>query len=172
MPSELKPDLIRQQGLPYLAHLLRRVSDELVAGVEEWSAAAGLQSPTRTRSTLIALSAHGVLSVTEIAALIRQTHPAVINWARLLSKAGLVVQESDPSDGRRTLIRLTAQGEEEVRRLREADATIAAAYTDLMQEADAKIFESLWRMEEACRRKPMQQRLEDAQKIIAHDLKA
>lgn len=162
MREEERPDFVKQQGLSYLAHLLRRVSDELVAGVEIWSAGSGLQSPTRTRSTLMALSAHGTLSITEIAALIRQTHPAVINWARLLSEAGMVVQERDANDGRRTLIRLTRQGQEEVERLRKADNTIAAAYRDLMKEADADIFESLWRIEEACRHKSVQQRLEEA----------
>ena len=162
MSKEHRPDFIKQQGLSYLAHLLRRVSDELVAGVEIWSAGSGLQSPTRTRSTLMALSAHGTLSITEIAALIRQTHPAVITWARHLSEAGMVVQERDANDGRRTLIRLTDQGEKEVERLRKADNLIAAAYRDLMEEADADVFESLWRIEEACRRKSMQQRLADA----------
>lgn len=162
MSSEERPDFVKQQGLSYLAHLLRRISDELVAGVEAWSAGSGLQSPTRTRSTLMALSAHGTLSITEIAALIRQTHPAVITWARLLSEAGLVVQERDANDGRRTLIRLTARGEAEVERLRQADAIIAAAYRDLMEEADADIFEGLWRIEEACRQKSVQQRLEEA----------
>ncbi len=53
-------DFVKQQGLSYLAHLLRRISDELVEGVENWSAGSGLRSPARTRSTLMALSTHGI----------------------------------------------------------------------------------------------------------------
>lgn len=159
MPTE---DFVKQQGLSYFAHLLRRVSDELVEGVEKWSVDSGLGSPARTRSTLMAVSAHGPLSITEIAALIHQTHPAVINWTRLLSNAGLVVQERDTNDGRRTLVSLTAEGKVEVERLRKANVIITAAYQDLMEDANADIYESLWRIEEACQQNSMQQRLENA----------
>ena len=113
MNSDRETDFIRQQGLSYLAHLLRRISGELVAGVDEWSKQAGLLSTARTRSTLMALSAHGVISIMEFATLIRQTHPAVVTSGRLLSEAGMVAQERDAKDCKRTLLRFTKEGEAE-----------------------------------------------------------
>ena len=154
-------DFVRRQGLPYFAHLLRRLSDEFVRGFEAWNPEAGLLSPTRTRSTLLALSEHGELGVTEVAALIRQSHPLVITWVRQLKELGFISSLTDPNDGRRTLLRLTEAGEQEVWRLRQADELISRAYLKLLHDADAdsELFEALWRMENACRTQSFEDRL-------------
>ncbi len=73
-------DFIRRQGPAYLAHLLRRLSDELVRGADAWYPEVGVTVPPRTTSTLLALDEHGPLGVTEISTLLRQSHPLVINW--------------------------------------------------------------------------------------------
>ena len=164
MPLHDEPDLIRQLGLPYFAHLLRRLSDEFVRGFDAWNSDAGLLSPTRTRSTLMALKKHGELGVTEVATLIRQSHPLVITWVRQLKELGLVSSISDPDDGRRTVLRLTEAGEQEVLRLQWSDEISRAAYLDLLADAGAgeELFHTLWRMEEVCRRRPFEDRLRDS----------
>ena len=160
-------DFIRRKGPAFLAHLLRRVSDELVRGATEWYPEAGVDAPPRTASTLLALDEHGPLGVTEIAGLLRQSHPLVISWIRQLDAAGLIRSRADSKDGRRTVIALTSKGRDEVVRLRKALVSMEAASRQLMDEAGPGLFEALGRMDDACRQVPFSRRLR-----ITHATKA
>ena len=154
-------DFIRQKGPAFLAHLLRRVSDELVRGAAEWYPEAGVDAPPRTASTLLALDEHGPLGVTEIASLLRQSHPLVISWIRQLDAAGLIRSRADSKDGRRTVIALTVKGKDEVARLRKALVSMEAASRRLMDEAGPGLFEALARMDHACRQVPFAKQLRE-----------
>lgn len=144
-------EFIRQQGPAFLAHLLRRLSDELVRAGASWYPEVGVAAPPRTTSTLIALDDRGPLGVMEIAALLRQSHPLVIGWIKQLTDLGFVDTQSDPQDGRRSVVVLTDEGHSEVRRLRKALAIMEKASQKLMDEASPELFEALWRMDEAVR---------------------
>lgn len=95
----------------------------------------------------------------QIAAAIRQSHPLVIGWIRQLKQHGMVETLDDPSDRRRTIIALTETGRAEVRHMLEAHSLIEDAYRQLMQEADADVFDGLWRIEEILRKKGLADRL-------------
>lgn len=152
-------DFIQQQGPAFLAHLLRRLSDELVRGAREWYPEAGVTAPPRTTSTLLALDDHGPLGVTEISALLRQSHPLVISWIRQLKASGFVRARTDAGDGRRSVIALTAKGTAEAARLRGALLLMGDASQKLMDGAAPGLFEALWQMEQTCRRTPFAQQL-------------
>lgn len=154
-------DFIRRQGPAFLAHLLRRLSDELVRGAEDWYPQAGVTAPPRTTSTLLALDERGPLGVTEISTLLRQSHPLVINWIKQLQACGFVEMRADTADGRRTLVALTRKGSAEVRRLRGALTGMGEVSQLLMDEAAPGLFEALWKMEQACRSKPFVRRLQE-----------
>ena len=161
-PVEKTPpmdDFMWRKGPAFLAHMLRRVSDELVRGASEWYPEAGVDAPPRTTSTLLALDEHGPLGVTEIAGLLRQSHPLVISWIRQLDAAGFVRSRADARDGRRNVIALTARGSAEVARLREALVSMERASRQLMDAAAPGLFEALARMDEACRQVPFSSRL-------------
>ena len=153
-------DFIRAQGPAFLAHLLRRLSDELVQGAGDWYPKAGVTAPPRTASTLLALDANGPLGVTTIAALLRQSHPLVITWIRQLETLALVETLADPHDRRRSVIALTRKGRAEVKRLREALVPMEQASRALLDVAAPGMFDALWRMETACREQSFTQRLE------------
>ncbi len=157
--STVKDDFIRRQGPAYLAHLLRRLSDELVRGADAWYPEVGVTVPPRTTSTLLALDQQGALGVTEISSLLRQSHPLVINWIKQLKGRGFVETRIDTGDRRRTVVALTANGVAEVRHLRKALLRMGEASQALMDEAAPGLFEALWRMEQACRREPFEGRL-------------
>lgn len=153
-------DFIRAQGPAFLAHLLRRLADELVQGAGEWYPKAGVKASPRTASTLLALDARGPLGVTTIAALLRQSHPLVITWIRQLEALALVETLGDPHDRRRSVIALTRKGRAEVKRLRTALVPMAQASRELLDEAAPGMLDALWRMEQACREQPFTARLE------------
>lgn len=152
-------DFIRRQGPAYLAHLLRRLSDELVRGADAWYPSVGVTAPPRTTSTLLALDEHGPLGVTEISTLLRQSHPLVINWIKQLRTLGFVKVRVDKGDRRRTIVALTAKGASEIRHLRKALVRMGETSQALMDEAAPGLFDALWRMEQACRRESFAERL-------------
>ena len=152
-------DFVRRQGPAFAAHLLRRLSDMLVDGCTEWHPERGIHSAPRTSSTLLALEEQGSLSVTELAARLRQSHPLVIHWIKQLRELGLVVATRDPDDGRRSLISLTPEGRATVCRLRDALGVVDRAMLELIEEAMPGLLDGLWRMEEALRTTPFIERL-------------
>jgi len=149
-------DFIARQGPAFLAHLLRRLSDELVQGAATWYPSMGVTAPPRTISTLLALDELGPLGITELARLLRQTHPLVITWIRELTSRSFVTAKSDPNDRRRSVVRLTARGKAEVGRARKALSAMEQASLHLLASGGdgPALFGALWRMEGACRETP------------------
>ena len=141
------PDFVRAQGMPFLAHLLRRLADRMISEAGQFYARKGVTAPARTASTLLLLREEGAQSVTDLAARLRQSHPLAITWIRQLGKLGFVTQATDPSDRRRTLVDLTAAGREEAERTRAALEKLGRAYEQLLAEAGADLFEGLWRLD-------------------------
>lgn len=74
-----------------------------------------------------------------------------------------------PKDARRTLLSLTEAGKAQLEKHCEVDRVVAEAYETLMQEADARIFDALWRIEAACREEPLLERLRRAERAVAQE---
>ncbi|RYG97180.1 MAG: MarR family transcriptional regulator [Alphaproteobacteria bacterium] len=154
-------DFIKQQGQAFLAHLLRRLSDELIQGAKEWYPSVGVTAPPRTISTMLALDEHGSLGVTQLAGLLRQSHSLVIVWIRELCNLSLVDTWADPDDGRRTLVVLTSRGLKEVQNLRQALVTMQQASSEVLGPNDQALWQALWQVESSLRDKPFLSRLQE-----------
>jgi len=154
-------DFIKQQGPAFLAHLLRRLADELVQGAADWYPTMGVTAPPRTISTLLALDERGPMGVTELAGLLRQSHPLVIVWIKELSRLSMVKSKDDPGDRRRTLVSLTTKGRNELVRIRKALVVMEQASTELLDLAGANSLQVLWSLEHHCRTTPFLQRLQN-----------
>ena len=152
-------NFVRAQGAAFLAHILRRLADELVRGAGEWYPEVGVTAPPRTTSTLLALEECGPLGVTQIAALLRQSHPLVIGWCRQLAMLGFVTTQPDCNDARRTIVALTKEGLAEVLRLRRALKVMEKASEALMEEGGLQLFDALWRMDGALQTRRLADRL-------------
>ena len=144
-------DFIRSQGLIFLPHVLRRLANRFSDACDEVFPIFGIVVPTRLVSTTHFLFEQGSAAVTDIATAVGQSHPFVIKGLKELKTLGLISTRSDPKDGRRTIVTLTAKGKWQAQRLLDARPAFEAAYRRLMDEADAAIFEPLWRMEGALR---------------------
>lgn len=150
---------MESQGLPLLAHLLRRVSDEFVRGCEEWLPTVGIIAPTRTSSTLRLLNERGPLTITQIAEAIRQSYPLVITWVRQLEALNIVESRSDTADKRKRIVSLTETGSRQIALIAEADRMLAQAYRDLFDEARTDLLAPLWTIEHSMRDVPFADRL-------------
>lgn len=158
-----QPDFVRSEGVFFLAHILRRLSDEIVEGCAAWYAEMSLDAPPRTASTLHLLYRRGPQSVTEMASALRQSHPLAIQWIRQLAELGLVETMKDRGDRRRTIVSLTARGAAQAERLIAAHEVFERAYRQLAREADADPFEALWRLDGALQKRGLANRLRAAQ---------
>lgn len=156
-------DFIQSEGISFLAHVLRRLSDEFVQGCEQWYPRFGLVAPPRTASTLHLLLKQGPRAVTEIADALCQSHPLVITWIRQLKELDLVRTTVDLDDRRRTIVALTERGTTEAERMLQADLVIEKAYGTLLTDANAPVFDALWRIEAANRERSFLDRLIAAQ---------
>jgi len=165
-PSE---DFIHRQGPAYLAHILRRLADELIRGGTQWYPEVGVTAPPRTTSTLLALDERGPLGVTEIASLLSQSHPLVIDWCRQLTSLGFIETQTDSRDRRRSIVTLTDAGRSEVHRLRNALVIMERASCTLMEETGSNIFRDLWQLEGALRKKPFVDRLRQTPSDNGHE---
>lgn len=165
MRNDQAQDFVRKQGPAFLAHLLRRLSDALVDGCAQWHPEQDIPTSPRTSSTLLALEEKGKLAVTELAMLLRQSHPMVIKWIKQLRQLGLVKVAKDPRDARRSLVSLTAKGKAVVERLRNALVTVEHAMQNLADEAMPGLLDGLWRMESLIRAKPFIERLRDQERV-------
>lgn len=157
-------DFIHSQGLIFLPHILRRLANRFSDACEEVFPDLGLLVPPRLVSTVHLLFDRGPQAVTDIAVAIGQSHPFVIKAVKQLKALGLVDTRSDPKDGRRTIVRLTPKGKTQAQRLLDARPMFEAAYRRLMREADAEIFNSLWRIESALSKADFSERLTVEQK--------
>lgn len=157
--SDARSDFIRSLGPAFLAHLLRRISDELVEADRLWHLEQDIANPPRTSSTLLALDTMGPMSVTELAARLRQSHQLAQQWVTDLRARGLVRSASDPNDARRSVISLTPKGRREVAKLRQAIAPIEVATQALLDEISPGLLDSLWLVEGSLRTTPFIDRI-------------
>ena len=154
-------DFIESFGLPFFAHRLRRLSETLVEASGAWLREAGVTAPPKAVSTLLLLAAEGPLSVTEIAARLRLTHPLIVKLARELEAQGLVRTGQDPTDGRRRPVSLTPVGRTQAEQLRQSTETIGEAYRRLFEDAGSEGLQLVRRLEGALSAKGFHARLRE-----------
>ncbi|HXP00137.1 MAG TPA: MarR family winged helix-turn-helix transcriptional regulator [Luteibacter sp.] len=155
----MSQDFIHSQGVIFLPHILRRLANRFIDECAVVSADLGIDVPQRLESTVQLLLDSGTRSVMDIAGSIGQSHPFVIKGVKELKALKLVDVRSDPKDKRRTLVTLTAKGKTQAERLVAVRPVFEAAYLSLMKEADADVFEALWRIESALKKTSFAERV-------------
>ena len=160
-------DLIENEGLPFLAHLMKRVSDELVCGCAVFYPEFGLRFSPRAASTLRTLDRLGSASIKQIAKAIDQSHPATLDWVNQLKLLGFLETRTDAGDRRRTIASLTEAGKQQADLHRQFDEVITVAYSSLLEEAGANLLKPLWRVEKLGRAKPFEERLRGSARKLA-----
>lgn len=146
--------------------MLRRMSDLMVDGGTEWASQDPAMPPLRTHSTMFALERKSPLSVTQLAALLRQSHPLVLQWVGALEKRGLVSRDRDPDDGRRTMLRLTESGIAVMPTIHHTRAVNERVSRGLMQELGVNLWESLGQLEAMLAERQHVTRMIDAARAI------
>jgi GNAT superfamily N-acetyltransferase/DNA-binding MarR family transcriptional regulator len=155
---------LHDYGSLLLGSRMRKISEALYAGVDEVYRSAGVTLPSRCFPILFLLRDHGRLGISELAARLGQTHPAVSQMSRKLLRHRVVREAADPRDDRRRLLSLSARGRSVMGRLEPVWKAIIAAAADL--ETDHPFSEHLTAIDRALAERGfaarIRSRLEDA----------
>jgi GNAT superfamily N-acetyltransferase/DNA-binding MarR family transcriptional regulator len=122
---------LHDYGSLLLASRLRKVAEALYAGVDEVYRSHGVELPSRCFPILFLLRDHGRLGISELAARLGQSHPAVSQMSRKLLEHGVVREWPDPADDRRRLLSLSRRGATLMTRLEPVWQAIVAAVAEL-----------------------------------------
>ena len=158
---------LHDYGSLLLGSRLRKVSEALYGGVDEVYRSAGVDLPSRCFPILFLLRDHGRLGISELAAKLGQTHPAVSQMSRKLLRHRVVKESPDPKDDRRRLLSLSARGRSVMGRLEPVWKAIVAAMADI--EADHPLSQHLTAVDRALEARGfaarIRSRLEDASAV-------
>jgi DNA-binding MarR family transcriptional regulator len=155
-------DFIVSAGLPFLAHRLRRASEQIVEATAVIQRHSGFTGPPKSISTLLLLEEEGPLGITEISNRLSLSHPLIIRLVRRLIGEGYVTQQSDPADARRRLIGLTDKGRRHVDYIREFMPVLSEAYGRLFQDMGVDLYSAVEKFEQAISERPLVDRLQEA----------
>ena len=144
---------------------MRRLANRIVDASDEVLADYGVIVPSSMVSVVHLLHANGPQAVMFIAASTVQSHPLIHKYVRKLNELGLVETQVDEADRRRTLVALTPAGHAQASKLVAVRQHFVPALESLMREADADVFEGLWRLEDALEARSMANRIRAEQKI-------
>ena len=89
---------------------VRRLADRIADAGRRFYEVLDVPLEPNWHALLLYLEAHGPVPVTEAAAALRVSHPAVIEMSRRMEAKGLVTTAPDPADGRRRVLALSAAG--------------------------------------------------------------
>jgi DNA-binding MarR family transcriptional regulator/GNAT superfamily N-acetyltransferase len=130
-------------GLSGLGTRFKRLSDLLFRQSDELYRAHNIKLPSRAFPLMQLLAAHGNLSVTHLADLLGQTHPAVSQMSKKLEQQGWLYHEIDASDERRRLLALSPQGYEMVDRLKPLWSQLETVLNRILEVSSYGLLENI-----------------------------
>ena len=125
---------LHDYGSLLLGSRLRKFSEALFSGVDEIYREAGVDLPSRCFPILFLLRDQGRLGISELAAGLGQTHPAVSQMSGKLVRHGMVEESSDPGDDRRRLLSLSHRGRALMSRLEPVWQAIIEAVAEIERD--------------------------------------
>jgi DNA-binding MarR family transcriptional regulator/N-acetylglutamate synthase-like GNAT family acetyltransferase len=133
----------------FLGLRLRNIYDLIITDVKHYYKLQEIKFEPRWFPLIFLLRDGSVLSITEIARELGQSHVAIVQLTNVLEKRGLISTKKDLNDNRRRLIYLSAKGKETVKKLTPVWDHILDATRSLLDENAPHFLEQLSKLEEA-----------------------
>ena len=150
---------IQELGLLAIASRLKNLSDLLVRDLTIIYKESDIGFEPRWFTFVHLLNKEGQLSITEIAARLNQTHPAVNQVANVLEKENLVISSKDSNDSRKRLIRLSKKGSKLVNDIQPVWDAVEKTVANLISESGSSLFTELEKVEEHLAKKSIYDRI-------------
>ncbi|MFA7329895.1 MAG: helix-turn-helix domain-containing GNAT family N-acetyltransferase [Candidatus Delongbacteria bacterium] len=155
----MRQDLVRDLGELALATRLRRLSERLLAGVDELYRELGQPFEGRWFGLVQALAREDGRGVVELAAEVGLSHTAVAQLLRELDAAGWTGRQPDPRDARRQRVRVTRAGRQRLTELAPVWEAVRRATAGLLAEEAPDLLVRLEALEERLERAPLADRM-------------
>jgi ribosomal protein S18 acetylase RimI-like enzyme/predicted transcriptional regulator len=152
-------DLIKELGPLAIASRFRRLAEWLYKDAPRIYRERDVDFEPRWFSLFYLLKESGSMPVTEAAAALGFSHPAINQIAGEMARKGLLESIKDKKDERKRLLRLTRKGKAAVSSLEPVWEDIAAAASEVLNEAGGDLLTSLARLEEALNEAGMYERV-------------
>jgi ribosomal protein S18 acetylase RimI-like enzyme/DNA-binding MarR family transcriptional regulator len=154
-------DHVRALGRVALGSRLKRLSERLLSDVARVYETQGIdfKPPWFPLFSLVAEAGERGVTVVEAARQLQLTHPAVSQFAKEMTKAGLLSARADRKDGRRHSLHPTKKFREVHARAQVIWRALDVAINELFAEAGVNLIADLARIEEALNRQSSQRRI-------------
>lgn len=155
----MERNVIEELGSLALATRLKNLSERLARDVSQVYKESAFDFEPRWFALVYALKGGEELSVTELSAMLQQTHPAVNQVANVLVEKDLVDERKDSSDQRKRLLRLSEKGSKLVDDMSSLWERIRQANDQLLIESSGDLLSNLDNVESALDEKSMFKRI-------------
>jgi N-acetylglutamate synthase-like GNAT family acetyltransferase/DNA-binding MarR family transcriptional regulator len=144
-----------------LASRLKRLSEMLMEEGEALYRELGFNFRPRWFPLFYTLSRYPTISVTELAAELGISHPAVNKIAHEMAKAGLIKETKDSRDDRKRLLSLSPKGRKTLEQLQPVWDHIRQGAQEMLKEAGVNLIDDLEKVEKAFSRQSVVARVRD-----------
>lgn len=155
----MERNIIEELGSLALATRLKNLSERLARDVAQVYKESAFDFEPRWFAMIYALKEGEELAVTELSAMLKQTHPAVNQVANVLVEKGLAEERKDFSDQRKRLLKLSAKGQQLVKKMSAIWDRIKSANDELLNEATGDLLSTLDKVESALDEQSMYERV-------------
>jgi DNA-binding MarR family transcriptional regulator len=147
----------------FVSNKFTRLTDLIATQGEDMLRDANIDVPSRAVSILLLVGEHGEISAADIANLLQQPHQLVTQRADLLIELAMIKRRSDPRDGRRKILVLTAKGANQFSQLTELMVQVADVFATLFEEIECDLAAMAMRAIAALDRSPILERINSRQ---------
>jgi DNA-binding MarR family transcriptional regulator len=157
-------DFYQRTGKMALGSRLRRLSERITEDAAQIYELYGNDLHPRWFPVFYVLSENDARSISEIAQEIGHSHVSVSQIVRDLLRKGYVVEQNDPADGRKTVVALSAAGQELAARLGQQYGDVNAAIETALAETTANLWQAIEEWEHLLGRKSLLRRVQEQKK--------
>jgi DNA-binding MarR family transcriptional regulator/N-acetylglutamate synthase-like GNAT family acetyltransferase len=154
-------DIIKQLGELALATRLKRLSDRLIQDVGSIYHEQGFEFDPRWFALMQVLQLEGTISVMDASAVLKITHPAVVQLADQLEKKKIISTSKDKADGRKRNLQLTDKGKKLLVSLAPLLKNIEEANRDFLRSSGYDVLSIIEKLETALEEKSMYDRVNE-----------
>lgn len=123
----------------FVSNKLIHLADLIAEQGEDLLRDANIDVPSRAVSIMLLIGEHGEISAADMANVLQQPHQLITQRADLLIGLALIERKSDPSDGRRKILALTAKGAEQFIGLTARMEQVATVFGALFKEIECDL---------------------------------
>lgn len=157
-------DFYSQAGKLALGSRLRRLSESLTEDAAKIYALYDVALDPKWFPVFYVLSEQESASITEIAQIIRHSHPSVSQIVKEMSKRGLVITEKASQDARVSVVKLSDSGRQLIPRIEKQYVDVTQAVEALLSETQHDLWKAIAEVEFLLNHKGFFERVQAARK--------